>query len=92
MIKAMQRFKREVILRGNYDWNEFRADSEKTLTDGSIKEFLEENNIDFKPSTPYKHEQNGTVEKHIGMVYDLARTLMIQVPESFFEEALKLSV
>ncbi len=62
------------------------------MTDGSIKEFLEENNIDFKPSTPYKHEQNGTVEKHIGMVYDLARTLMIQVPESFFEEALKLSV
>jgi hypothetical protein len=94
MIKAVERFKREVILKGNYEWNAFRSDSETIMTDGKIKKFMEENNIICKPSVPYKHEQNGAVERHIGMVYDLARTLMIQnkVPESFFEDALKLSV
>jgi hypothetical protein len=55
---------------------------------------LREWNVDLhsvRLSAKYKHGQNGYVERHIGMLYDLARTIILQnnVPPSLHEDALK---
>jgi len=45
-------------------------------------------------SAPYKKGQNGNVERHIGMIYDLVRTYMLasKAPQNLIEFAMRHAI
>jgi hypothetical protein len=77
--------------RSGHTWQNLQADSENIIKDGKIRKLLDEWNVGLRLSSPYKHSQNGFVERHIGMLYDLARTYMLQsnAPPSLQEDAIR---
>ena len=85
MIKLKQKLEND-----GHTWRTFQCDSEKVLVLGKVKEFLENNNIQLRLSTPYKHAQNGDIERHIGLLYDLTRVLMLttEAPKYLMEDAM----
>jgi hypothetical protein len=73
------------------NWKILQTDSEIVLIAGNTKTLLDKWGIGLNLSVPYKHAQNGLIERHIGMLYDVARTMMLQskAPPSLFEDCLK---
>jgi hypothetical protein len=55
----------------------FQADYENINISKHLREWLSKNSTTISLSTPYKHSQNGQVERDIQNVMDRARTLMV---------------
>jgi hypothetical protein len=67
--------------------------SDSVATSNKIINWLHDNNIRITLSAPYRHEQNGQIERDVQYVMDKARTLMMSydVPRMFWEYAVKMA-
>jgi hypothetical protein len=79
------------IESNGYHWRKFQCDAENIFTMGDARQFFDSNGIQLHISAPYKHGQNGDIERTIGMLYDLTRYHMLssEAPPSLTMEAMK---
>jgi hypothetical protein len=85
--------KEDVVDKTNYKWEYLQTDDEKATTKGKVKQFVRTQGIKQRISAPYKHGQNGTIEKMVNLVQDLAATLMFQsgAPRKYYFDAIKMA-
>lgn len=84
----------QTVAYHGHTWKYLQTDSESIFEGGKVPDILNTFNIGIRYSSPYKHEQNGDIERHIGMIYDLSRTHMIASSASrfLFADAIKYAV
>ena len=88
---SLSDLKVDVIDKTDYTWKVLQTDDEKSTTRGRVKQFCRDHKIVQHISAPYKHGQNGMIERAVGMVQDLAATLMFQfnAPDQYYFNAIK---
>jgi hypothetical protein len=64
------------------------------LATKKLKEYLEKQGIEMQATAPYEPSQNGTAERTVGLVKDVARTNLCgsTLPQKFWGEALVTAV
>ncbi|KAH9404753.1 hypothetical protein TYRP_000584 [Tyrophagus putrescentiae] len=69
------------------------SDQARELTSGEFTEYLVDNQINHRLSTPHSHQQNGVAERAIQSIRNIARTNLISgsVPERFWPEAVRIA-
>jgi hypothetical protein len=76
-----------------HSWKVLQSDSESDFNSADVNNFCIKHLIDQQYSAPYKHGQNGSIERRIGILQDLVRTMMLQyaVPPSLLEDCITYS-
>jgi hypothetical protein len=91
---CLQDFLTRIVKATGHTWRVLQCDRASSHIKSSVIDWLIKNTIRVQYSGPYKHSQNGMVERDIGFVMDRARTIMAQynVPISMWGFAVEYAV
>ena len=86
----LDKFYIEVVKPSSYQWNMLQSDGDSVILDEKVINKLKDLQVNYQISAPYKHCQNGFVERNIGLAYNIARMFMnqLKVSSQFLGEAL----
>jgi hypothetical protein len=89
-IDIINKFYNEVVLQSNHIWKNLQSDGDTVILDDKVICRLRDLNVNYQTSAPYKHGQNGFIERNIGFLYNVARMFMnqLKVSSQFLGEAL----
>jgi transposase InsO family protein len=79
------------VVKTNSRMSVLQSDYDSVARSKKVSQWLSEHSIQLSMSAPYKHSQNGQIERDVQSVMDKARTLMIaqDVPPMFWEYAIQ---
>jgi hypothetical protein len=82
------------IERMGYHPRAIQTDYDTLFRDQRFIKYCDDKNIQRRYSNPYQHHQNGWIERNIGIVLDLTRTLLIasNCPVRFWPHALQHAI
>jgi hypothetical protein len=78
LLWCLKHFLHTVVEPTGHTWRLVQADQAKAHKRVSVLDWLIKHYIRIQYSAPYKHSQNGMVERDIGFIMDRARTVMAQ--------------
>jgi hypothetical protein len=78
LLWCLKDFLNNVVTPTGHAWRLLQCDHAKSHEKRSVLDWLASNYIRIQYSAPYKHSQNGMVERDIGFVMDRARTVIAQ--------------
>jgi hypothetical protein len=76
LLDCLKDFLERVVEQTGHVWRLLQCDRGSSNTKGTVLDWLLKQHIEIQYSAPYKHSQNGMVERDIGTVMDRARTVM----------------
>jgi hypothetical protein len=84
--EALRAFYEDVMTYHNKIWRILQADSDSVFISETVRQWLDEKHIKLQLSVPYKHWQNGQIERDVQNVMDMARTVMAdsKAPPSYW--------
>lgn len=76
VLECFKQFLYDVVLATNHEWKILQADNDTAFLSKSVLNWLSRQKIRQHLSAPYKHSQNGMVERDIQTIMNDARTVM----------------
>jgi hypothetical protein len=91
---ALVMFFRQHVKNSQHRIKTLQADYENIVISGKMENWLIDRHIKLSLSSPYRHDQNGQIERDVQNVMDKARTLMASydVPSKYWEFAVDTAV
>lgn len=81
LASSIKQFKREVVDKSGHEWRYLQSDAEAIYTDGDVKRLMDRLGITQQFSSPYRHDQNGLVERSPSMLEDTIKVACIILNE-----------